>query len=95
MQGSESDIHSSKDSDDSLGDDCDDDEGDDTEDGDSGSSLSGYIKSIHNESIVLRDIKITFYGLVIRTMWSSDHFTLFSFLQSQRAIWRPTQTLMK
>lgn len=40
VRGSESDIHSSKDSDDSL-DDLDDDDEDGTEDEDSGSSLSG------------------------------------------------------
>lgn len=40
VRGSESDIHSNKDSDDSL-DDLDDDEDDDIEDEDSGSSLSG------------------------------------------------------
>lgn len=42
VRGSESDIHSSKDSDsDSLEDDFDDDDDDDTEDEDSGTSLSG------------------------------------------------------
>lgn len=47
VRGSESDIHSSKDSDDSLGDDFDDDDEDnedDIEDEDSGSSLSGEIR---------------------------------------------------
>ena len=45
VRGSESDIHSSRDSDDSLGDDFDDDDDDDdVEDEDSGSSLSGKIK---------------------------------------------------
>ncbi|XP_074550608.1 bromodomain adjacent to zinc finger domain protein 2B-like isoform X2 [Halichoeres trimaculatus] len=50
VQGSESDIHSSKDSDDSLGDDCDDDEGDDSEDGDSGSSLSESESNLESDS---------------------------------------------
>ncbi|XP_034549339.1 bromodomain adjacent to zinc finger domain protein 2B isoform X3 [Notolabrus celidotus] len=56
VQGSESDIHSSKDSDDSLGDDCDDDddddddEGDETEDGDSGSSLSESESNLESDS---------------------------------------------
>lgn len=47
VRGSESDIHSSRDSDDSLGDDFDDDDEDnedDIEDEDSASSLSGWIK---------------------------------------------------
>ncbi|XP_041662878.1 bromodomain adjacent to zinc finger domain protein 2B isoform X2 [Cheilinus undulatus] len=54
LRGSESDIHSSKDSDDSLGDDCgdddDDDEDDDIEDGDSGSSLSESESNLDSDS---------------------------------------------
>ncbi|CAJ1079290.1 bromodomain adjacent to zinc finger domain protein 2B isoform X1 [Xyrichtys novacula] len=50
VRGRESGIHSSKDSDDSVGDDYDDDEDDDIDDGDSGSSLSELESNMESDS---------------------------------------------